>query len=133
DMSGPIRRGLQKGGLALGSLLRALALCEGAPRIEFRGGAAAAAKQRAAFLETVTAAQPSSAAAAMRLDGHTYRIHPYLGSTFEPRTGQINNHGFPTTFDYPLRRKERTYIIGMFGGSVPGQIMADHPLPNHRL
>jgi hypothetical protein len=102
--------------LVLGSLCGSLLLCEALARLVVKDGAA---RERAAFLTEI--AVPTQEPGAALINRQHYRLHPYLGYTFRPRGGG-NNQGFPAGIDYPYRKGEREFVIGLFGGSVAWQL-----------
>ncbi len=57
--------------------------------------------------------------------GARYELHPYFGHTMFRNYGLANNDGFYTDKRYPYAKAPGEYVIGIFGGSVAMQIVAD--------
>jgi hypothetical protein len=54
------------------------------------------------------------------------KIHPYFGFTLKPGYRGTNNHGFPSSYNYPYRSHANTFVVGIIGGSVSMQLANDN-------
>jgi len=124
--------------LALGALVVSLAICEGIARVVARGGDPV--RERAAFVEAVSPGQqvPGAPPVARMGEKLIYRIHPYFGYTFNPDPPRLNAQGFAGDAGTLYQKQPGELVIGIFGGSVAGQvggwgqILVDRLLPELR-
>jgi hypothetical protein len=107
--------------LVVCSLGASLAICELIARVVAKGDAAA---ERAAFIEAVSPGQLAPGSPAVtRGDGSvSYRIHPYFGYTFNPNPPNIGPQGFAKSAGTLYPKAPGEFVIGIFGGSVAGQV-----------
>jgi hypothetical protein len=90
-------------------------------------GYAAARAERGAFLARLPGAELSERVrpAEVVVNRIPRQLHPYFGFTQARGRSGGNNHGFPSSVDYPYRGAPGEFVVGLFGGSVALQIALD--------
>jgi hypothetical protein len=92
-----------------------------------RGGTAGALAERELFLNNLPPSAPGSVERDSRpLEQRPWYeravLHPFFGFVWDRRGVGINNQGFGSPYVFPYRSDSREYVIGVFGGSVAGQV-----------
>lgn len=98
--------------------------------VRTRSGLASARAERQRVGAQIPRADKAQVAAGARryVDmayGGRYELHPYFGYTFFRGAPPANNHGFIVDHDYPYRKGPGECVIGIFGGSVAMQVVAE--------
>jgi hypothetical protein len=118
--------------LARGAAIALLVLAGGeiAARIATPGGAAAAIRERRAFLARIPGADADAGdrdtdtdALALQASSSGFQLHPFVGYTAIPGENGANNQGFfAGGAIYPYKKSAGEFVIALFGGSVAAQL-----------